>query len=48
MLLCRIAVNFKTAALQHRNTKNNALPLANQDFDMKHDIFQWKEDEQET
>jgi len=35
MLFYRIAVNSKTAALQHRNTKNDALPLANQDFDIR-------------
>jgi len=35
MLFCRVAVNFKTAALQHRNTKNGTLLLANQDFDFR-------------
>jgi len=35
MLFCHVAVKSKTAALQHRNTKNDALPLANQDFDIR-------------
>jgi hypothetical protein len=35
MLFCRVAVKSKTAALQHRNTKNDTLPLANDDFDIR-------------
>jgi hypothetical protein len=35
MLFFRVAVKSKTAALQHRNTKNDALSLANQDFDIR-------------
>jgi hypothetical protein len=35
VLFCRVAVKSKTAALQHRNTKNDASPLANQDFDIR-------------
>src|SRR4030042_7017832 len=33
MLFCRVAVNSKTAALQHSNRKNEALLLTNQDFE---------------
>jgi len=39
MLFCRVAVKSKTAALQHRCAKDDALSLPNQDFDMKHDLF---------
>jgi len=35
MLFCRVAVKSKTAALQHRNTKNDALPPANHEFDIR-------------
>jgi len=35
MLFCRVAVKSKTAALQHRNTKNDASPLTNHDFDIR-------------
>jgi hypothetical protein len=35
MLFCRVAVKSKTAALQHRNTKNDALTFANKDFDIR-------------
>jgi|GEM_PF-6304637 len=35
MLFCRDAVNSKTAALQHRYTKNGTLPLAHQDFNIR-------------
>jgi hypothetical protein len=34
MLFCRVAVKSKTAALQHRNTKNDALPLTGMDFNI--------------
>jgi hypothetical protein len=40
MLFCRVAVNSKTAALQHRNTATqrmtpNALPFTDQDLDIR-------------
>jgi hypothetical protein len=35
MLFYRVAVKSKTAALQHRNTKNGVLNLANKDFDIR-------------
>jgi hypothetical protein len=35
MLFCRVAVNSKPAALQRRNTKNDALLLMNKDLDIR-------------
>jgi hypothetical protein len=35
MLFCRVAVNSKTAALQHSNTKNDPSHLTNEDFDIR-------------